>query len=184
MIVENVIPVEGNISSLISVTDDYTENKHNHKIELKELIPMIPCTTYNVNYKCTKDTEINHVEEHDNKEEIQESILKLNRNLIDNMHLRMHHKLRKAKAIKLKYLEMFHFQSKQFYSLKQNRLLSKLRKERIKRNEKGNEPCRFIAKGSPILPKRKWHTNFLFQRKRHKCFSYTLMDMCPMFLSI
>ena len=40
-----------------------------------------------------KDKEINHVEEHDNKEETQESILMLNRKLIDNMHLRMHHKL-------------------------------------------------------------------------------------------
>ena len=75
-----------------------------------------------------KDKEINHVEEHDNKEETQESILKLNRKLIDNMHLRMHHKLFKEREIKLKYLEMFHFQSKKIYSLKQNKLHLKMKK--------------------------------------------------------
>ena len=78
---------------------------------------MIPHTTYKEDYKCVKEVEIDHVGKHDHKEKAQEDILKLNRKLIDNMHLRMHHKLRKAKAIKLKYLEMFHFQSKQFYFL-------------------------------------------------------------------
>ena len=182
--VEDVIPVEGNISSLVSITHDYKSKDVNHEKELEELIPVIPYTAYNDNYKCMKDKEINHVEEHDNKEETQESILMLNRKLIDNMHLRMHHKLFKEREIKLKYLEMFHFQSKKIYSLKKNKLQLKMKKGNKYKGEKGNEPFRLIAKGSPSPPKRKWHHNFLLQRKRQKHYPYTLMDMCPMFLSI
>jgi len=182
--VEDVIPVEGNISSLVSITHDYKSKDVNHEKELEELIPVIPYTAYNDNYKCMKDKEINHVEEHDNKEETQESILMLNRKLIDNMHLRMHHKLFKEREIKLKYLEMFHFQSKKIYSLKKNKLQLKMKKGNKHKGEKGNEPFRFIAKGSPSLQKRKWHQNFLMQRKRQKRYSYTLMDMCPIFLPI
>ncbi|KNZ47770.1 hypothetical protein VP01_615g1 [Puccinia sorghi] len=74
-----------------------TLNDCNHEKELKELIPKIPHTTYNADYERMKDKEINHVEEHNNKEETQESILKLNRKLIDIMNLRMHHKLFKER---------------------------------------------------------------------------------------
>ena len=174
---EDVITLEGNISSLISNTNDHKVNDFHCEIDLKELIPMIPHTTYKEDYKCVKEVEIDHVGKHDHKEKAQEAILKLNRKLIDNMHLRMHHKLFKEKEIKLKYLEMFHFQSKKLYSLKQKKLQLKLKKENKHKKGKGNEPFRFIAKGSPLPPKRKWHHNFLLQRKREKDYPYMLMDM-------
>ena len=184
LVVEDIIPVEGKISSLVSITHDYKSKDVNHEKELEELIPLIPYTTYNDDYKCIKDKEIIHVEEHDNEEENQESVLKLNRKLIDNMHLRMHHKMFKERKIKLKYLEIFHFQSKKIYSLKQNKLQLKMKKEKEHKRGKGNELFKFIAKGSPSPPKRKWHHNFLLQRKRQKLYPCTLMDVCPMFLLI
>ncbi|KNZ55583.1 hypothetical protein VP01_2643g2 [Puccinia sorghi] len=107
---------ERNISSLISITNDYKLNDFHHEIELNKLIPMIPHTAYKEDYKCVNEVEIDHVGKHDNKEKAQEEIIKLNRKLIDNMHLRLHHKLFKERAIKLKYLEMFHFQSKKKYN--------------------------------------------------------------------
>ncbi|KNZ52027.1 hypothetical protein VP01_3723g1 [Puccinia sorghi] len=59
---------------------------------LKELIPMIPHTTYKEDYKCVKEIEIDH----------------------------------------LNYLEMFHFQSKNFDNLRQNKIQPKMKKERMK----------------------------------------------------
>jgi len=53
--VEDIIPVEGNISSLVSITHDYKSKDVNHDKELEELIPVIPYTTYNDDYKCMKD---------------------------------------------------------------------------------------------------------------------------------
>ncbi|KNZ59725.1 hypothetical protein VP01_1673g1 [Puccinia sorghi] len=109
-------------------------------MKLKDLITMITHVTYKDDYKCVKEIEIGHVGKNDHKEKAQESILKLNRKLIDSMHTIMNHKLLKEREIKLKYLEMFHFQSKKLYSLKQNKPQLKLKKGNKHKKGKGNEP--------------------------------------------
>ncbi|KNZ52475.1 putative signal peptide protein [Puccinia sorghi] len=172
-----LVEFSGAYRGTMSITNDYKLSDFHQEIELKELITMIPHNTYKEDYKCVKEVEIDHFGKHDHKEKAQEAILKLNRKLIYNMHLRMHHKF-KEKEIKLKYLEMFHFQSKKLYSLKQKKLQLNLKKEDKHKKGKGNEPFRFIEKGSP-LTKKEMAPQFPFGKEKQKALSIHTYGYAP-----